>query len=112
MIISEYPNTQGNDVKQRAHVMAEDGQRTWLNPTKLHAGTLTKFFMYVGYVNESSTAQIRLQIWRPVNNSDSVTHLLVWEIRVAVALNNPNGALYVVNIIHVCLCELEMSQLE
>ena len=97
MLLAECSNIQGNDVKSRAHVMAKDGQRTWLDPHILSSGILTKFYVYIGYINtSSSSAQIRLQIWRPFSNNESTTHLLIWEIRVTVDLTNLNGALYVV----------------
>ena len=97
MLLADYPSSQGNDVKPRAHIMIEDGQKTWLDPQKLSPGILTKLYVYIGYVNTSSpSAQIRLQIWRPSSNEEKSTYSIIWEIRVTVALTNLNGALYVV----------------
>ena len=102
MFLADNSISQGNDVKPRPQVMIEDGQKTWLDPQKLSPGILTKFYVYIGYVNtSSSSAQIRLQIWRPSNNDENPKYLIVWEFRVTVALTNSYGALHVV--IHILL---------
>ena len=88
----------GNNVTLRAHVIIKDGQRTWLDPQSLSPGILTKFYMYINYFDISSlSTQIRLQVWRPLNMTDSSRYLLVWQMRVTVYFSNRNGALYVVN---------------
>ena len=110
MILAEQSNVQGNDVRPRARIMINDGQRTWLDPLKLSPGTLTKFYVYIGYVNAtSSSAQIRLQIWRPFNSTDEMSNQLIWEIKVTVDLTKPKGALYVV--IKICCSSFYIEKL-
>lgn len=96
LMISANPNAYGNDVKPRAHVMTEDGQRTWLDPYNLPSGILTKYYLYIGFINTTATtASIRLQIWRPLT-ATSLWYLIVWEMKATVYLTIPTGALYIV----------------
>ncbi len=73
------------------------GQKSWVDfETRLGPGTLKRFYVYIH--NFSSTLPpetIRLQIWRPTNLV--FNFVLVWERKIIVDLNSPEGLLYEVS---------------
>ena len=87
----------GNDVMSRAGLLdTTSTPLTWIDTAvSLPAGTLLKYYVYANHSNTAMTSRLRLQVWRPASDPDSV--VLIWERQTMVNLTYPDGALYVVN---------------
>ncbi len=74
------------------------GQKSWVDDeTPLPMGILERFYVYIhNFSTPLPQERIRLQIWRPTNLA--FNFVLVWERKITVDLNSPQGLLYEVSV--------------
>ena len=89
----------GNNVTLRTAYLPSGAKKSWIDfETSLPVGRLRKFFFFTHNTSIPSTANIRLQIWEPVDPLN-YQFRLKWEKRITVDIASPNGILFNVSII-------------
>ena len=110
-MVANEANSFGNDVVRRLVFLPRDARKSWIDlETQLPGGLVYQFYLYVHDTLGAPVAvAVRLQVWRPplqYNPKDTTTDfkdipfLLVWEERVVVTTEYPDGALYTVSSHH------------